>query len=185
MRSTRRCSVTKRRITRFLTGEGELLVTGGALKSRGLEKFQRVFLEEMIKLLMAGKGAKVPAIHAEFEQKIRQRQWPVEFFKKTDTLQDSLSAVREEGGGFIAEPGGRRMSLRSKAGDRINRATKCVITSPGLARTCPPMKIRSWLRRSIRMRGMKMSNIMRPSSGSWSGSSRRFFQRNRKRGSWS
>src|SRR5205807_5208745 len=39
----------------LLTREGDVIIKGGALKSRGLEKFQRVFLEEMIKLLMEGK----------------------------------------------------------------------------------------------------------------------------------
>src|SRR5437868_4424790 len=33
----------------LLTRDGDVIVKGGALKSRGLEKFQRVFLEEMIK----------------------------------------------------------------------------------------------------------------------------------------
>src|SRR5205807_2223310 len=32
----------------LLTKDGEVVIKGGALKSRGLEKFQRVFLEEMI-----------------------------------------------------------------------------------------------------------------------------------------
>src|SRR6184192_2897275 len=40
----------------LLTKEGEVVIKGGALKSRGLEKFQRVFLEEMIKLIMQGKS---------------------------------------------------------------------------------------------------------------------------------
>ena len=39
----------------LLTRDGEVIIKGGALKSRGLEKFQRVFLEEMIRLLMQGK----------------------------------------------------------------------------------------------------------------------------------
>ena len=39
----------------LLTRSGEVIIKGGALKSRGLEKFQRVFLEEMIKLIMQGK----------------------------------------------------------------------------------------------------------------------------------
>ncbi|HTD01006.1 MAG TPA: DNA polymerase domain-containing protein, partial [Chthoniobacterales bacterium] len=34
----------------LLTKDGDVIIKGGALKSRGLEKFQRVFLEEMIKL---------------------------------------------------------------------------------------------------------------------------------------
>src|SRR5438128_1595906 len=39
----------------LLTKNGEVIIKGGALKSRGLEKFQRVFLEEMIKLIIQGK----------------------------------------------------------------------------------------------------------------------------------
>ncbi len=44
----------------LLTRDGEVIIKGGALKSRGLEKFQRVFLEEMIKLLDAGKAGSDP-----------------------------------------------------------------------------------------------------------------------------
>src|SRR5437868_631232 len=40
----------------LLTKDGDVVIKGGALKSRGLEKFQRVFLEEMIKLIMEGKS---------------------------------------------------------------------------------------------------------------------------------
>src|SRR6266511_296016 len=36
----------------LLTKDGDVIIKGGALKSRGLEKFQRVFLEKMIKLIM-------------------------------------------------------------------------------------------------------------------------------------
>ncbi len=74
----------------LLTPEGELIIRGGALRSRGLEKFQRNFLEEMIKLLLQGKGEGVAALHADFERKIRGREWPIELLMKTDTLQDSL-----------------------------------------------------------------------------------------------
>lgn len=75
----------------LLSDEGELTITGGALKSRGLEKFQRVFLEEMIKFLMDENFDAVAKLHADYEGKIRNREWPVEFFMKTDTLQDSLA----------------------------------------------------------------------------------------------
>ena len=46
----------------LLTRDGEVIIKGGALKSRGLEKFQRVFLEEMIKLLMEGKPEAIPIL---------------------------------------------------------------------------------------------------------------------------
>src|SRR5436305_11935204 len=59
----------------LLTKDGEVIIKGGALKSRGLEKFQRVFLEEMIKLIMEGKTDAIADLRADFEQKIRQREW--------------------------------------------------------------------------------------------------------------
>jgi DNA polymerase I len=78
----------------LLTRDGEVIIKGGALKSRGLEKFQRVFLEEMIKLLMQGKGAEIPKLREDFEKKIRDREWNIEMLMKTDTLQDSLDKYR-------------------------------------------------------------------------------------------
>src|SRR5207248_324607 len=78
----------------LLTRDGEVIIKGGALKSRGLEKFQRVFLEEMIKLLMEGKPEAIATLRSDFEQKIREREWNIEMLMKTDTLQDSLDKYR-------------------------------------------------------------------------------------------
>src|SRR5438093_1338480 len=78
----------------LLTKEGDVIIKGGALKSRGLEKFQRVFLEEMIKLIMQGKPEAVSDLRNEFEQKIRSGEWKIDMLMKTDTLQDSLDKYR-------------------------------------------------------------------------------------------
>jgi DNA polymerase elongation subunit (family B) len=78
----------------LLTRDGEVVIKGGALKSRGLEKFQRVFLEEMIKLLMQGKSEAIPQLRDDFEKKIRERAWTIEMLMKTDTIQDSLDKYR-------------------------------------------------------------------------------------------
>jgi DNA polymerase I len=78
----------------LLTHEGEVIIKGGALKSRGLEKFQRVFLEEMIKLIMQGKPEAIASLRDDFEKKIRDRQWHIDMLMKTDTLQDSLDKYR-------------------------------------------------------------------------------------------
>ena len=61
----------------LLTHEGDVVIKGGALKSRGLEKFQRVFLEEMIKLLMEGKPEGISDLRSDFERKIREREWAI------------------------------------------------------------------------------------------------------------
>src|SRR5213595_3630102 len=78
----------------LLTKEGDVIIKGGALKSRGLEKFQRVFLEEMIKMIMQGKPEAIADLRSEFERKIRNREWKIDMLMKTDTLQDSLDKYR-------------------------------------------------------------------------------------------
>src|SRR5262249_56417800 len=78
----------------LLSKEGDVIIKGGALKSRGLEKFQRVFLEEMIKLIMEGEPAMIVDLRNEFERKIRNREWKIDMLMKTDTLQDSLDKYR-------------------------------------------------------------------------------------------
>src|SRR6478752_2117545 len=78
----------------LLTKDGDVIIKGGALKSRGLEKFQRVFLEEMIKMIMQGKPEAIADLRNDFEQKIRNREWKIDMLMKTDTLQDSLDKYR-------------------------------------------------------------------------------------------
>src|SRR4051812_8087548 len=78
----------------LLTKDGDVIMKGGALKSRGLEKFQRVFLEDMIKMIMQGKPEAIADLKNDFEQKIRNREWKIDMLMKTDTLQDSLDKYR-------------------------------------------------------------------------------------------
>ena len=78
----------------LLTKDGDVIIKGGALKSRGLEKFQRLFLEEMIKLIMEGKSGAIVDLRNQFEKKIRNREWKIDMLMKTDTLQDSLDKYR-------------------------------------------------------------------------------------------
>src|SRR6201997_2683438 len=78
----------------LLTRDGDVIIKGGALKSRGLEKFQRVFLEEMIKLIMQEKLEGIADLRNEFAQKIRNHEWNIDMLMKTDTLQDSLDKYR-------------------------------------------------------------------------------------------
>jgi len=78
----------------LLTRSGDVIIKGGALKSRGLEKFQRVFLEEMIKLIMQGKPEEIAQLRHQFEKQIRNRELPIEMLMKSDTLQDSLEKYR-------------------------------------------------------------------------------------------
>lgn len=80
----------------LLAADGALTLKGGALKSRGLERFQRDYLERMIRLLLEARAGEIPALRAEFEAAIRERRWPIEMLAKTDTLQDSLSQYQKK-----------------------------------------------------------------------------------------
>ena len=80
----------------LLTQDGEVIMKGGALKSRGLEKFQRVFLEEIIKLQMQGKPEAIPQLRDDYERRMRAGEMPIEMLMKTDTLQDSLERYRQK-----------------------------------------------------------------------------------------
>ncbi len=113
----------------LLTKDGDVVIRGGALKSRGLEKFQRVFLEEMIKLLMEGKGDEISKLRDDFERKIRNREWPIEMLMKTDTLQDSLEKYRQKiGAGGRNRAAAYELALASgrnyKPGDQVSYYVK-------------------------------------------------------------
>jgi DNA polymerase elongation subunit (family B) len=108
----------------LLSEDGKLLIKGAALKSRGLEKFQRVFIERAVRALCEGKPEVIPSMHAEFAKALREKTWEPEMFAKTEALQDSLEAYQKK----IAASSRNRsaafeLALRSghkmQAGDRV------------------------------------------------------------------
>jgi DNA polymerase, archaea type len=80
----------------LLDDEGKLHVTGSALRSRGLEKFQRQFLEDMLTLALKGEAKQVPQLYEDYCQKIERGQFPIEILAKTETLQDTLDAYQQK-----------------------------------------------------------------------------------------
>src|SRR5947207_2066827 len=109
----------------LLTRSGDVIIKGGALKSRGLEKFQRVFLEEMIKVIMQGKPEEIAQLRDQFEKQIRNHEMPIDMLMKTDTLQDSLDKYRAKiAGSARNRAAAYELALASgrnyKPGDRIS-----------------------------------------------------------------
>src|SRR5213078_2612597 len=109
----------------LLTRNGDVIIKGGALKSRGLEKFQRVFLEEMIKLIMQGRQEEIAELRDQFEKRIRNGELPIEMLMKTDTLQDSLDKYRAKiAGSARNRAAAYELALASgrgyRAGDQIS-----------------------------------------------------------------
>ncbi|HUI07319.1 MAG TPA: DNA polymerase domain-containing protein [Verrucomicrobiae bacterium] len=80
----------------LLDSDGELHVTGSALRSRGLEKFQRQFMEEMLTLALKGEAGKVPQLYEDYCQKIERGQCSIDMLAKTETLQDSLDVYQQK-----------------------------------------------------------------------------------------
>ncbi len=80
----------------LLDYDGNLRIKGSGLRSRGLEKFQRVFLEDMISRLLSGKKTEIPKLFQEYSEQLIQHKWDVKMFMKTEMLQESLDRYSEK-----------------------------------------------------------------------------------------
>ncbi len=80
----------------LLDGRGRLTIKGSALRSRGIERFQRTWMEEMFRLLLTGRRAGIPALVQRYLDDFAAHRMPVKQFMKTETLQDSLETYREK-----------------------------------------------------------------------------------------
>lgn len=109
----------------LLDEAGEIVVRGAALKSRGLEPFQRNYLLDVLRLKLEGREREISALTATYRKAIEQRSWPVRLLAKTETLQDAPSTYR---GKITAGNRGRNaayeLALQSgrdfRAGDQIS-----------------------------------------------------------------
>ncbi|MBI4242169.1 MAG: DNA polymerase II [Candidatus Rokubacteria bacterium] len=80
----------------LLDGSGKLTIKGSGLRSRGLELFQRIFMEEMFRLLLTGRREEIPRLVQRYVDDFAAHRIPVRQFMKTETLQDSLETYREK-----------------------------------------------------------------------------------------
>ncbi len=80
----------------LLDPAGKLLVKGSSLRSRGLELFQRRWMEEMFRLLLTGRREEIPALLGRWEEDFTHRRVTVQQFMKTETLQESPASYQEK-----------------------------------------------------------------------------------------
>ncbi len=109
----------------LLSDNGEIVIKGGALKSRGLEPFQRKFLRDLIRLKLEGRNAELPRLKQDCETAIVTRQWPIQTLAKTETLQDSPATYAAKiGQGGRGRNAAYELALRSgrdyRAGDQVS-----------------------------------------------------------------
>jgi DNA polymerase elongation subunit (family B) len=109
----------------LLTDAGDIAIKGAALKSRGLEPFQRSFLRELIRLKLEGREDETPALRGRYERALREREWPIRELAKTERLQDSPATYAAKvGKGRTPRDAAYELALRAgreyRAGDQIS-----------------------------------------------------------------
>ncbi|MFQ5963919.1 MAG: DNA polymerase domain-containing protein [Candidatus Scalinduaceae bacterium] len=80
----------------LLDYDDRMIIKGSGLRSRGLELFQRKFMEEMIYLLLKGKGKEVRNLLEKYTDELENHKWDKKMFVKRETLQESLSTYSEK-----------------------------------------------------------------------------------------
>ena len=78
----------------LLDQKGRLLMKGSGLRSRGLERFQRQWMEEMLLLLLKGEREKIPALYQRYLEDLERHRLEISMLMKTETLQDSLETYQ-------------------------------------------------------------------------------------------
>ncbi|NTU48321.1 MAG: DNA polymerase II, partial [Syntrophobacteraceae bacterium] len=79
----------KRKNYALLDHEGNVIVKGSGLRSRGIEKYLRDFLAEMIRLLLEGKGYAVVGLYRDTLERLAEHQIDIALLAKTETLTES------------------------------------------------------------------------------------------------
>jgi len=102
-----------------------ILIKGSALKSRGMEKYLRIFLSALLKLLMQDKVRDAFGLYQDTYHKIENHEIDISLLAKTETLKDSPAVYREKRAAKkrnasaayeLAIPSGREY----RAGDQIS-----------------------------------------------------------------
>jgi len=83
----------------LLDERGELTIRGSGLKSRGLERFQRRFMEDLFRLLLQEERDAITQLFEDYRAKISAHQMGIGDLMKTETLQDSPEVYKSKIGG--------------------------------------------------------------------------------------
>ena len=80
----------------LLEYNGRVIIRGSSLKSRGLERYLREFIREMITMLLSGGPAGVEQLYARHVARLRSRDLDVAWIARTETINESPAAYREK-----------------------------------------------------------------------------------------
>jgi DNA polymerase, archaea type len=79
----------------LLDERGRVTVKGSGFRSRGLEPLQRQLIEEVVALLLTGRGADVKGVVQRWLEALTARRVPVRLLARTETLQETLESYRD------------------------------------------------------------------------------------------
>jgi DNA polymerase elongation subunit (family B) len=80
----------------LLEYDGRIIIRGSSLKSRGIERYLREFMREMIALLLAGNSSGVVLLYSAYTDRLRSRTLDVSWVARTETLNESPGAYQEK-----------------------------------------------------------------------------------------
>ncbi len=80
----------------LLEENGEVVITGAALKSRGLEPFQRDCMQKLLTMLLKEEYNKIEDMFDDFQRAIETRSIPLSELAKTETLSNSLRNYQDK-----------------------------------------------------------------------------------------
>ncbi len=80
----------------LLDYEDKLTIKGSGLRSRGLEKIQRVFLRELIYLLLKGETDKIHALYQKYLSRIERHEFDISYLCKTEAISESLASYQQK-----------------------------------------------------------------------------------------
>jgi DNA polymerase I len=80
----------------LLDERSEITIRGSGLKSRGLERFQRHFMEEMFGLLLSGCRDQLERLYEDYLGRLARHELGIAELMKTETLQDSPEIYRDK-----------------------------------------------------------------------------------------
>ena len=86
----------KRKNYALLDETGTMTIRGSGLRSRGMEKYLRDFLSDMIRLLLEERGEEVRELHRRTLDKLERHEIEVASFAKTETLSESPETYQEK-----------------------------------------------------------------------------------------
>jgi DNA polymerase elongation subunit (family B) len=80
----------------LLDWKGELMIKGSALRSRGMEKYLREFLSDMIRLLLEGRAGEIESLLKKTMDDLDHHRIPISGLAKTEALSESPDIYKEK-----------------------------------------------------------------------------------------